>query len=1036
MDADRLLRGSLKVSCIHSLWMCVSAALLSALCGCKLAPSDGPKPLADTTPVAVFTGYHWKTLAGQPGGLGNVDGKGALSRFCQPHGLAFDATGNLYVADYYNYAIRKIAQDGTVTTLAGAVGQAGCTDGLGSAARFGKIAGLAADAAGNVYVADTDNHVIRKVAPNGLVTTLAGSAGAAGYTDGKSSDARFRSPHDVAVDSKGNLYVADAGNHLVRRVDASGAVVTLAGQIEIKGGVPVGGYADGKGAAARFRAPRGVAVDKDGLVCVADTENAAIRRITPEGVVTTLAGKAGQAGNSGGKGETARFNYPQSLALAPDGSLYVADTWNRLIRKVSKTGEVETVAVLSGKLTSPRGVAVDKDGNLAVSDTELQTISLRKADGTFAVLAGSTSRHGHADGKGAEILFNRPTGIAVDRLKNLTVSDNFSHVIRTVAADGTVKTLAGKAGTQGFADGKGASALFFWPAGLARDAYGDIFVADSGNHAIRKVTPDGVVTTLAGAGGSAGSADGVGNQARFSSPSDVAVDGGGNLFVADRGNHLIRRVSVKGDVSTMAGSAGKAGSDDGFGEWARFDNPGGVAVDRTGYAYVADTGNHTIRKIAPGGEVTTLAGKAGEAGGADGQGVAARFNGPAALWIDADNNLLVADRDNHMIRKVTPAGLVTTLGGKPNRMSCADGFGTSAVFAQPSGLTSDNDGILYVADACNNRVASGLPGNESAVFACDATPLKSADVAGSAEASISPYVWELFVGQPGAAGTEDGKGQAARFNGPQGLALSERGILFVADCNGNVIRKVTSVGEVTTLQGTAGRMTAPIGIAYRAKGYCYVTDISHVVWLVTPAGDIRRLAGEPARGGYADGLGGQVRFNYLPGVAADGKGNVFLADHNNHVLRRLAPDGRVSTLAGTAGSPGDFDGNGAAARFMLPTAVAIGPKGNLYVTDENRIRKISQGGEVVTLAFPGVQLGRLDGITVDKKGRVYAADRENHVIWRITGDQHIERLGSSGLAMGGSGWLITGMTVDSRGTVYVSDAVRHCIMRGKPAAKR
>ncbi|MDD4622518.1 MAG: hypothetical protein PHG71_04705, partial [Kiritimatiellae bacterium] len=255
-------------------------------------------------------------------------------------------------------------------------------------------------------------------------------------------------------------------------------------------------------------------------------------------------------------------------------------------------------------------------------------------------------------------------------------------------------------------------------------------------------------------------------------------------------------------------------------------------------------------------------------------------------------------------------------------------------------------------------------------------------------------------------------------------------------CNGNVIRKVSDDGEVATRHGTANRMTAPVGIACRGTGRCYVTDMSHAVWLVMPDGAIRRLAGEPGRGGYADGLCGQARFNYLPGVAADSKGNVFLADHNNHILRKLAPDGKVSTLAGQAGSQGAFDGRGGEARFMLPTAVAAGNKGELYVADENRIRKVSSDGEVATMSFPGVRLGRLDGLTVDGKGNLYAADRENHVIWRITADGRVTRLGSSGLTMGGAGWLITGMAADRRGTVYVSDAVRHCIMRGKPAGRR
>jgi len=256
--------------------------------------------------------------------------------------------------------------------------------------------------------------------------------------------------------------------------------------------------------------------------------------------------------------------------------------------------------------------------------------------------------------------FSTPEGVAVDAAGNVYVADTINETIRQITPAGVVSTLAGLAGVGGSADGTGSAARFSGPFGVAADAAGNVYVADTFNQTIRKVTPAGVVTTLAGQAGSAGSTDGTGSAARFSTPRRVAADAVGNVYVAEL-NHVIRKITPAGVVSTLAGLAGAVGSADGTGSAARFADPQGVAVDAADNVYVADTANNTIRKITPAGVVTTLAGLAGTSGSTDGTGTAARFTSPRGVAVDAAGKVYVADRNNGAIRKITPAGVVTTV---------------------------------------------------------------------------------------------------------------------------------------------------------------------------------------------------------------------------------------------------------------------------------------------------------------------------------------------------------------------------------------
>ncbi len=316
-----------------------------------------------------------------------------------------------------------------ISTLAGSI--SGYEEGTGANAQFNLPDGLITDADGNVYVADRGNHVIRKITPNGVVSTFAVTS--QGFADGIRLNSKFNVPNGLAIDTEGNIYVADKINYKIRKIAGSGAVTTFAGSSS--------GFADGTGTAAQFNRPSELATDAQGNVYVADTHNHKIRKITPTGEVSTLAGST--AGFADGAGASAQFSYPNGVTVDSQGNVYVADTENYKIRKITPNGEVST-------------------------------------------FAGSTL--GFADGAGADARFKSPIGLSIDAQDNVYVADSGNDRIRKITPDGTVSTFAGS--TNGFADGLVENALFSNPDRVTVDAEGIIYVSDRGNHKVRKITQD------------------------------------------------------------------------------------------------------------------------------------------------------------------------------------------------------------------------------------------------------------------------------------------------------------------------------------------------------------------------------------------------------------------------------------------------------------------------------------------------------------------------------------------------------------------
>ena len=629
-----------------------------------------------------FEPYNVTTFAGVPTERGSFDGIGAPDYFYGNTGVAVDANGTIYVADTGRHVIRRVSGNGAITTFAGALDQPGTADGTAKVARFNAPAHLAVDAAHNVYVADHGNHTIRKITPDGIVTTIAGAPGAAGASDGQGSLAHFDGPTGITVGPSGELYVADTNNQTIRRISPQNFVTTIAGLPGSEGS------ADGKGAAARFRYPAGLAFDVAGELYVADAWNFTIRKISSDFTVTTPLGMPGMGGATDGAGNAARFTVPRGLAFDAAGNLYITDSHNHTIRKVAPGFVVST-------------------------------------------LAGNPNASGDLDGSGAAARFQYPHQIA-SYGSTLYVADYWeTSTLRAVTTSGTVTTAAGPKG------------FFYDPSGLAMDSAGNLFVADTYNHTVRKITPEGVVSTFAGVALQSGNADGAGSAARFSFPRNVAVDSADNVYVTTNSGYLrkitpagvvttlpagfgagavvvasagelyvsvasvIRKVSASGEVTTFAGTMNTSGCADGPVGTARFGGVTGLALDSNGLLYVADAWSDTVRKVTPDGVVTTIVGQCYARGGVDGVGTAARVDHPTGLAVDGAGNLFIVEEDR--IRRMKPDGTVTSLAGPVNTIGFQDGRGIDAVFYRPTAIAVSPSGSLFVVDMWNSVIRRADP---------------------------------------------------------------------------------------------------------------------------------------------------------------------------------------------------------------------------------------------------------------------------------------------------------------------------------------
>ena len=643
-----------------------------------------------------------------------------------PARVAVDAAGNVYFGGLHS--VFKVDSGGTLTRIAGN-GQAGYSGDGGPAvnAQLIQPMGIAVDSAGTVYVADHDASVIRKIAANGIISTVAGT-GTAGFSGGTpATTAQLNGPFGLALDSAGNLYIADTNNNCIRKLSAGGAISVAAGSTSL------GFLGDGGPALnAWFNHPEGIAVDAAGNLYIADTFNNRIREVTTDGNIATVVGSGSEiyAGDNN-PARSAGLGLPPDVAVDRFGNLYVTDFGGSRIRLVTK-GIISTIAGSSSgappvdgqeainlRFNGPTGVAVDTKGAFYFAEGSIGSGSgLAKgvarvwrvsSDGILTTLAGTGVLDFGGDGGNASAAqLNTPTAVAVDLQSNLYIADSLNNRIRKVAPGGAISTFVGT-GVPGFAVdfGSPAGAQLNTPEGVGVDQAANVYIVDTLNSRVRQLNPGGNISTYAGNGNASYFGDGgPAYRAAVNQPEGVAIDAAGNVYIADTLDNVVRKVN-NGTITTLAGFGTPGFSGDGGpATSARLDHPRAVAVDTSGNVFVADTGSNRVRKIDPLGAITTVAGNGDTTFGGDGgPGTAASLSGPRGVAVDNSGNLYIADTGHNRIRKVTPDGTITTIAG--NGTCCYSGDGGSAATAQlnmPWGLWVDAGGSVYVADSGNNAV--------------------------------------------------------------------------------------------------------------------------------------------------------------------------------------------------------------------------------------------------------------------------------------------------------------------------------------------
>ena len=651
--------------------------------------------------------------------------------------------------------------------------------------------GMAFDSKGNLYVADVQQNVVFQIASNGNTTVFAGN-GVRGYSGdgGPATQAAFLEPRAVAVDAAGNIYIADFHNERVRKVDTHGIVTTIAG-----GGLAYEG--DGvPGTASTVFEPVGLAVDSLANVYFIELSGCRLRMVSTDGIIHNVAGGTCGYSGDGGPAAEAQLGYLQGLAIDPQGNLYIADYSNNRIRKIDRSGIITTFAgngqsasngdggpATAAAIWAPTAVASDSSGNIYISGSAACNC-IREVSGGIInkIVGGGNPSPNFGDGGpalSAALLF--VYGLAIDASGNLYLSDGQERRIRRVNAAQIINTIAGSGATNFSGDGGPATqAALDFPGDVKADRNGNLYIADTLGHRVRKFTPGGNITTYAGNGSAGYSGDGgQATSAQLNQPGYLAIDASGNLYISDMPNGSVRRVAPNGIITTYVSMEAPTVFN------ADIIFPSGVAVDAQGDLYVADSYRNVVFKVTPTGTVTTAAGNGtGGYSGDGGPATAAMINRPAGLAVDGNGNLYIAEAGNDVVRQVTPDGKIHTVAGYQGPPGQGDFEGVSATLEfldVPQNLAADNQGNIYLQAGWY-------------LYRVNSEGLISLLVGGG-----------LYGYQEGFAG-DGGPAVAARLtrdSGPgipcMGITLDPAGNLYFADTGNDRIREITNPGAAAQL---------------------------------------------------------------------------------------------------------------------------------------------------------------------------------------------------------------------------------------------
>jgi uncharacterized protein (TIGR03437 family) len=688
----------------------------------------------------------FKIVAGNGAvGFSGDGGVATAASLNSPQGVTVDASGNVYIADRLNQRIRKVSANGVITTVAGngTLGFAG-DGGPATSASLYAPSGVAVDASGNLYIADPGNFRIRKVSPSGVIGTYAGNGvpivGTLTGDGGPATAARISNPVGVALDASGNLYISDQGALRVRKVTAAtGVISTVVGGV-LSDGAPANSIILGQ--------PEGVAVDALGNLYIADALYSVITKVSPTGKITGVAGTGTSLGSfaDGGPATSSVLNFPYGVAVDPSGNIFIADTGNRRVREVSAaSGLISTVAgngnyrfsgdggpATSATMYLPGATTVDGSGNLYIA--EIGGDRIRKvSSGVISTVAGPPNwipGTGGDGGQATSASFFNPVGVAVDITGNIFIADTLSGVRKVTAATGVINAVVAATGPPN-------SFVSIGAYGVAVDAAGNLYFSVLGQ--VQELSTSGAVTNVAGSTtGQGGLGDGgPATSAFLHNNAGIAMDPSGNLFIADRGNNRIRKVSTNGVITTVAGNGTAGFSGDGGPATSASLNMasyGQLAVDKSGNLFFSDGANNRIRKVSANGIISTVAGN-GAAGfsGDGGPATFASLNMPQGIALDAAGNLFIADYNNNCIREmlaVTSPGVPAV---SPNGIVNGASFGSQivapgeivSVFGSnlgptPGQGTSVSGGFL---EASHAGVAVAFNGTPAALFYVGSTQI-------------------------------------------------------------------------------------------------------------------------------------------------------------------------------------------------------------------------------------------------------------------------------------------------------------------------